>query len=98
MHSPDSAPFVTVSDRGEPASIVVLSPIGVRFGSALGYSHHRGTQDSVTDRKPGLKDLDNGAGSDVLVRHLIHRLMQIRIELLPAWVDPADALLLKRLQ
>ena len=80
--------------------IIVRRCIGrgrLRLRAALGNTDQRRTQHALADGVAGLHDLHHGAGGHRSVRNLQHRLMQVRIELLPLRLDLPDAVLLHHL-
>jgi len=81
--------------------LLVKDGIGFGFGrlrAALGDADHGRAQHALADGKTCLYDLDDRVVRHLGVRHLEHRLMEIRVELLADRLKLANAVALERRQ
>ena len=75
---------------------VLLARRGLR--AALGDADQRRAQHALADHEAGLHDLDHRACRHRRVGHFVHRLLEVRIELLARRIELLDAVLLQRVE
>ena len=75
----------------------LLFAAGAAFAPPLDTDERR-TQHAIADGVAGLHDLHDGARRHRRIRHLVHRLLEVRVELLALRIELLDAVLFQRIE